>query len=163
MLAIIAAISKNRVIGINGKISWRLPEDVAYFKRMTMGKPVIMGRKTWESIPVTVRPLPGRQNIVVTRNKDYVATGANVVTSIEEALSITDNTVDQFVIGGSELYRLALPVADMLFLTEIDAEFKGDTFFPEINYEEWIKHPSYSKMESNGLTFSFAVYDRRKD
>ena len=126
-IALIVAAARNGVIGGGNKMLWRVPEDFAHFKRTTMGHPIVMGRKTWESIG---RPLPGRRNVVVTRNADYRAEGAEVVPSLEEAFRTLADTDTVFVIGGGEIYRQALPSADVVWLTKIDADFEGDTTFP---------------------------------
>jgi dihydrofolate reductase len=130
-LALIAARARNGVIGLDNRMPWHLPEDLAYFKRVTLGKPVVMGRKTFESIG---RPLPGRLNIVVTRNPDWQAAGVQVAHSLDAALALAAAAAPEeiMLIGGAELYRQALPQADVLYLTEIDAEFAGDAFFPEV-------------------------------
>ena len=132
MISLIAALSeRTRVIGRGGDLVWHIPEDLKRFKTLTLGHPVIMGRKTWESLPPKFRPLPGRTNIVVTRKKEYVAEGATVTHSFESALARAgDSSTEVFVIGGEELYTSALPYTDRLYLTLIDAEEKGDAYFP---------------------------------
>lgn len=132
-LSLIVAMDRNGVIGHNNQLPWRLPADLAFFKRTTMGHPVIMGRKTFESIG---RPLPGRLNIIVTRNAGYTADGCVVVHSPEEALRAAGDT-EAFVIGGAELYRLFLPLSDALYVTRIEDSFEGDTFFPELSASDW--------------------------
>lgn len=137
-LNIIAAIGKNRELGLRGKLLWNIPEDMGRFKRLTMGHPVIMGRKTWESLPEKFRPLPGRTNIVVTRQNGYEAVGAIVVDSLEAARAAAaraEGGDEVFVIGGGELYAAALPLADRLYLTLIDEEKEADTFFPPYEQE----------------------------
>ena len=129
-LSLIAAIARNGAIGRDGGLVWREPEDLKHLRRVTMGHPVIMGRKTWDSLPARFRPLPGRRNIVITRNADWRADGAEAVASIDAALSLLAGTPKAFVIGGAEIYALALPHASELVLTEIDAELEGDTHFP---------------------------------
>lgn len=133
MLALIVAIAKHRVIGHQNKMPWHLPAELAYFKRVTMGHPIIMGRKTFESIG---RPLPGRRNIVVSRNPGFQGEGIEVAHTLEEAIAICADS-DAFVIGGATLYIEALARADKLFITEIDAAPEGDTFFPPISADEW--------------------------
>ena len=132
-LSLIVAIAKNRAIGHENKMPWHLPAELQYFKKVTMGHPIIMGRKTFESIG---RPLPGRRNIVVTRNADFVAAGVEIVHSIRAAITATANE-SAFIIGGATLYIEALPLADTLYITEVDANPEGDTFFPELNPQEW--------------------------
>ena len=156
MISIIVAHDKNRVIGYENKLPWHLPGDLQYFKEMTMGKPIIMGRKTFESIG---RPLPGRRNIVITRNEHYNADGIEVVSSLDEALQLTKDAEETMVIGGEQILRLALPLADRLYITLIDAEFNGDTYFPD--YEGWQLVSSQEKLTSNdGYTFQYCIYEK---
>ncbi|MGH8462715.1 MAG: dihydrofolate reductase, partial [Pseudomonas sp.] len=139
-VALIWAMSRNRVIGRNNALPWHLSEDLRYFKRVTFGKPVIMGRKTWESIG---RPLPGRANIVITRDADFQAEGVKVVHSLEQAVSLAesiaflDGVDEAMVIGGAEIYALALPLAQRLYLTQVHAEVDGDACFPELDLSGW--------------------------
>jgi len=129
-LILIAAVARNRVIGRENTLPWRLKGDLQHFKRTTLGCPVIMGRKTWESLG---RPLPGRQNIVITRNIDYQAAGATVVDGIEAALSAAGEVDKVFLIGGAQLYAQAMTAADRLILTEVQADVEGDAWFPEVD------------------------------
>jgi dihydrofolate reductase len=133
-LTLIVARARNGVIGKGNAMPWKIAGEQAYFKRVTMGHPIIMGRKTWESIG---RPLPGRRSIVVTRNAEFVAHGAETVTSLDAALAQCQGAAEAFVIGGAELYRLALPRADRLLITEIDHDFDGDTSFPAPDQQQW--------------------------
>jgi len=133
-LTLIVARARNGVIGKANAIPWKIPGEQAYFKRVTMGHPIVMGRRTWESIG---RPLPGRRSLVVSRNAGFTAAGAEVVTSLEAALALCAGTADVFVIGGAELYRLALPQADRLLITEIDRDFDGDTVFAAPDPAQW--------------------------
>ncbi len=143
-LSLIVAIAKNRVIGHQNKMPWHLPAELQYFKRITMGHPIIMGRKTFESIG---RPLPGRQNIVVTRNAEFSAAGVDVVHSVDAAIAISSSAANSdtsaqagaFIIGGATLYAEALAYADKLYITEVDAAPEGDTFFPALNQREWVE------------------------
>lgn len=138
-VSLIAALSsQNRGIGFHGDLLWRIPEDLARFKKVTVGHPVIMGRKTWESLPEKFRPLPNRANIIVTRNASYRAPGAVVVTSLEDAFSSAETAPgaeEVFVIGGGEIYKEALPLANRLYLTLIDDSKEADAFFPEYKKE----------------------------
>ncbi|MDF1748467.1 MAG: dihydrofolate reductase [Alphaproteobacteria bacterium] len=140
-IAFVVAIARNGAIGIEGGLPWRLPGDLAFFKRTTMGKPILMGRKTWESLPR--KPLPGRPNLIVTRDTDYKADGAEVFSHIDEALNrgrdlARDMGVDEVsIIGGAEIYRQTLPVATRLYITEVDADPKADTFFPDFDRSQW--------------------------
>ena len=131
-LHMIVAHARNGVIGKEGKLPWYLPEDLRYFKRTTLGKPVIMGRKTWETLG---RPLPGRRNIVVTRQKDYVAEGADVVGSIEAALSLVADAPVAFIMGGAQIYKESMPLVQVAHITYINADFEGDAFFTPLKDE----------------------------
>jgi dihydrofolate reductase len=160
-ISLVAALARGGVIGRDNSIPWRIPEDVARFREVTTGHPVVMGRRTWDSIPARFRPLPGRRNIVVTRNGRWYGDGAERVGSLEEAVALAGDVPEVFVIGGAELYGAALPFADELLLTEIDAEFAGDTVFPEVDpavFEEVEREPHVS---GNGMPFAFVRYVRR--
>lgn len=161
ILALIAACARGGVIGIDNRMPWHLPEDMKFFRETTRGKPVIMGRKTWESLPDAFRPLPGRVNIVVSRNAAYPADGATVVGSLPDALTAAGDTDIVFVMGGADLYRQALPMADRLYLTEIDADFAGDAFFPELAKDDWCEAQRNPQVAASGLTFAFVTYERR--
>lgn len=161
MISLIAALAKNRAIGKDGQLLWHLPEDMRHFRETTRGKPVIMGRKTWESLPDSFRPLPGRHNIVVSRNPAYLAPGATLVGSLENAIHAVGETAEVFVIGGAELYRQALPVAGRLYLTEIAQDFEGDAFFPDVPPEDWEEISRKAQQGKSGPVFSFVVYRRR--
>ena len=134
MISIIVASSANNVIGAQGDLPWRLSDDLKRFKAVTMGKPIVMGRKTWESIG---RALPGRQNIVITRRHDFAADGCDVVHSLDEAMSVAGDVGEIMVIGGSQVYEIFLPAAQRLYLTRVHADVEGDTFFPAVNEDEW--------------------------
>jgi len=127
-------MARNRVIGRNNALPWRLPADLAHFKRVTMGHPVVMGRRTYESIG---KALPGRKNIVVTRNRDFRAPGCTVVASLDEAWEAAGDADEVCVIGGTTLFEETLPLADAIHLTEVEADVEGDTFFPEFDRSEW--------------------------
>jgi len=159
MISIIVAASTNNVIGANGDLPWRLSADLKHFKAITMGKPIVMGRKTWDSIG---RPLPGRQNIVITRQADFVAEGCNVVASTEEAIAATAGADEIMVIGGSQVYSLFLPAAGRLYLTRVHAEIEGDAFFPEIDESVWrlVGDDSHSSDDRNAFDYSFRTYER---
>ena len=158
-LAIVAAVARNGVIGAGNALPWHLPEDLKHFKALTTGHAVIMGRKTWESLPPRFRPLPGRRNIVVTRDKTYRAEGAVVVHSIEEATAKVSGS-EAFVIGGAELYALALPIADRLELTEIDADIEGDAFFPPLDRAQWREAARKAGAGEGDLRYAFVRYER---
>ena len=159
MISIIVAASTNNAIGIRGELPWRLSSDLQHFKATTMGKPIVMGRKTWDSIG---RPLPGRQNIVITRQAGYVAEGCDVVASLAEAAEAAGDENEIMVIGGSEIYSLALPLADRLYMTRVHAAVDGDAFFPEIDATEWrlIDEEHHEADERNEHPYSFRVFER---
>jgi len=159
VLTLIAAVARNGVIGIDNRLPWRLPADLKHFKLLTLGHAVIMGRKTWESLPVGFRPLPGRRNIVVTRDEAYRAEGAAVATSLPAAMTAADGG-EAFVIGGAELYAAALPLADRLQLTEIDATFEGDTWFPAIDAGQWRETRRETHHDEAGFDYAFVTYRR---
>ena len=158
-LSLIVAMAKNRVIGSNNHMPWHLPSDFAYFKKVTLGHPVIMGRKTFESIG---RPLPGRRNIVVSRNPAFRAEGVDVMTSLDAAIKACQNT-EAFVIGGATLYAEALPHADRLFITEVDASPNGDTLFPSLDKNLWreITRERREADEKNLHAMEFVVLERK--
>jgi dihydrofolate reductase len=160
MIVIIAAVAKNGVIGKDNALPWHLPEDLKHFKALTLGHQVVMGRKTWESLPERFRPLPGRQNIVVTRNAAYVAPGATVVNSLAAAENAGTSGRDLFVIGGAELYAHALPLADRLELTEIDREVDGNVCFPAFDRALWHEIARTPGCSADGLGFAFVTYAR---
>lgn len=159
-LALIAAVARNRAIGRGGELLWHESEDQRHFRRVTMGCPVIMGRRTWDSLPARFRPLPGRRNIVVTRNPLWTADGAERAGSLDEALALAGDAAKVFVIGGAELYALALPRADELVLTEIDAEFEADAFFPDWPRARFRQTSSEPHVSSQGLGYRFNHYQR---
>lgn len=165
-ISLIVAQGLNRVIGCNNSMPWHIPEDLQYFKRTTMGKPVIMGRKTFDSIG---RPLPKRPNIVVTRQPEWQADGVKVTNSLEQALSLAPtmcNSSEIMIIGGAEIYRQALPLANRLYITQIKASFEGDAFFPEWDVTEWKRVLPDDALGAKGvssvsnLEYEFQVFDR---
>lgn len=158
MISLIVAHDKNRVIGYENKMPWHLPGELKYFKETTMGKPMIMGRKTFESIG---KPLPGRRNIIVTRNNEYSVEGIEVANSIDEAIALAGDVEEIMVIGGEEIFKLVLPIADRLYITRIEHEFEGDTFFP-IYGDEWKLVSCSDPVDStHGYTFKYCIYDRK--
>ncbi|MGH6889665.1 MAG: dihydrofolate reductase [Rhizomicrobium sp.] len=159
-VALVAAMASNRVIGANGQIPWHIPEDMQRFRQLTMGKPCIMGRKTWESLPK--KPLPGRLNIVVTRNSHYAAPGADVVHSLSSALSrAQEEQADEIaVIGGADIYRVALPFADVLRLTKLEAGYPGDAQFPVVACAEWRETAREMHEAEDGLRYAFLTLER---
>ena len=160
-VALVAAVARGGVIGRDSGIPWRLPEDMRRFRTLTMGHPVVMGRRTWESLPDQFRPLPGRGNVVVTRNSDWSAQGADRAGSIEDALRLLEGEDTVFVIGGGEIYAAALPSADELLLTEIDAEIEGDTYFPDWDPDDFEEVARERHVSSDGVGYSFVTYERR--
>ena len=160
MLSLIAAVARNRAIGKDNQLLWHLPEDMRHFRETTRGKPVVMGRKTWESLPEKFRPLPGWQNIVVSRDPAYKAHGADLAGSLEGALALAGGAEEVFVIGGEQLYRAALPFADRLYLTEVELEPEADAFFPELNPAVWQEVERRASGESMPAC-TFVVYVRR--
>ena len=162
MIGLIWAEAKGGVIGLDGVMPWHLPEDLAHFRAVTLGSPVVMGRKTWESLPDAFRPLPGRENVVITRNADWSAPGAQPVGSLDAALELTSEMSESvWIIGGGELFREALDRADRIELTEINADIPGDTFAPEIP-ETWQRLNSEPEegwaVSSTGLEYRFVSF-----
>jgi dihydrofolate reductase len=157
LTALVAALARNRVIGAGNRLPWHLPEDLARFKRLTLGAPVIMGRKTRESIG---RPLPGRRNIVVTRAAGAAWDGCIVARSLAEALALADDAGEAFVIGGAELYAQALPGADRMHLTLIDADYAGDAWFPEFDPGAWREVARQPGVSAGGIRYAFVDYVR---
>ena len=162
-IALIAAVARNGTIGHGNALLWRLPEDGRWFRAQTTGCPVIMGRKTWDSLPERFRPLPNRTNIVVTRQRDWSAAGALVTHDLAEAIAAAGAVPRLFVIGGAELYAAALPIADELVLTEIDADFDGDTRFPAWDRSRFVEteRQRHHAAPPNDFDFSFVRYRRR--
>lgn len=160
-LKLIYARAANGVIGLNNQMPWHLPEDLAHFKRTTLGCPVLMGRKTWESIPAKFRPLPGRANLVITRQPDWQAEGAHVVHSLEEGLTLAlahcPEGKDLWVMGGAEIYSQAASIAEEAVVTEIEADYEGDAFAPQLG-AGWQEVSRESHVSSTGLKFSFVTY-----
>lgn len=155
----VAAMANDRVIGKNNQMPWHLPADFAWFKRVTMGCPIIMGRKTFESIG---RPLPGRRNIVISRDSSYRADGIEVVSGIEHAKSLAGDVKELMVIGGGSVYEACLPIADRLYLTFIDADIDGDTCFPKWD-SEWhkVSSESFKADDKNAYDMEFTVWERK--
>ncbi|MFC5521630.1 dihydrofolate reductase [Polaromonas jejuensis] len=155
----IFARAANGVIGNNNRLPWHLPEDMAHFKRLTQGWPVIMGRKTWDSLPAKFRPLPGRANVVITRQPDWQEAGAQPAASLAEALKLCASSEQVWVIGGAQIYAQAEPLADRIEVTEIAQNFEGDAFAPRLG-PEWTEAAREDHVSSNGLKFSFITYGK---
>jgi dihydrofolate reductase len=155
-IVIIAAVARNRVIGKDNTLIWNIPADMAHFKALTSGQTVIMGRKTWESLPPRFRPLPGRRNIVISRQADYTAPGAELADSLDAALRLSADAETAFIIGGEQIYRQAMAVADRLEITEVALEPEGDAWFPEISPAEWEQVTAVP-----GEGYAFVTYRQR--
>ena len=165
IISLIAALSKNRVIGKNNDLPWHLPDDMKYFMQTTKGHHVIMGRKNYDSIPEKFRPLPNRTNIVVTHQKNFKADNCTIVHSVEEGIELAKKNKEQeaFIIGGAEIYKLGFPISQRLYLTEIDAVIEGDTFFPEFKRQNWeetsrVHHQADAR---HAYSFDFVVYEHK--
>ncbi|MGL6110114.1 MAG: dihydrofolate reductase, partial [Rubrivivax sp.] len=155
------AVARNGVIGKGNQLLWRLPEDMQFFKAATLGHPVIMGRKTWDSLPSRFRPLPGRRNIVVTRNPQFDAPGAELAASLPAGIARLADVPTAFVIGGAGLYRQALPLAQQLWLTEIDRDFEGDASFPEWPRDEFVETARSHHDSGQGWAYRRVHYRRK--
>jgi dihydrofolate reductase len=158
-ISLVLAMASNGVIGASGAIPWRIPEDMKHFKAVTMGKPIIMGRKTWDSFPK--KPLPGRANIVITRDPNWRGEGAVTVHSLDEAIGCAGDAEEIAVIGGAEIYKLSLPRADLIHLTEVHGDFAGDTHMPPFEPSSWHETTREDHATSEGLRYSFATLERR--
>jgi dihydrofolate reductase len=156
-LGLIYARARNGVIGKDGVLPWHLPEDLAHFKRTTIGAPVLMGRKTWDSLPARFRPLPGRQNVVITRDAAWQAAGADRASTLDEALALCARAETVWVTGGAEIFRLAIPRAHVAVVTEIDADFDGNVLAPELD-ARWREVSRERHVSANGLAYSFVTY-----
>jgi dihydrofolate reductase len=162
-LSIVVATSRNGVIGKDNQLPWHLPEDLKYFKKITMGKPIVMGRKTYESIG---RPLPGRTNIVITRNTSWQADGVVVVNSLDQAITVAEQAcldsgaTEAMVIGGSEIYRQALDKADRLYITQVNIEIEGDAHFPEIDLIQWRELNRVAGEEGASIEHAFVIFEK---
>ena len=160
LVSIIAAMDRNRLIGNRNQLPWHLPADLAHFKQVTMGKPIIMGRKTYESIG---RALPGRTNIVLTRSSDFNAEGVLTANTLEQALDYVSAEDEVMIIGGSAIYELTLPRADQLYLTYVENSFEGDAWFPDFDLDQWhvIASEEHSADEKNSSAYRFVTYARK--
>tara|TARA_R100000306_G_scaffold5939_10_gene8436 strand:- start:8209 stop:8691 length:483 start_codon:yes stop_codon:yes gene_type:complete len=160
MITLIAAAGENNELGKDNDLVWHLPDDFKRFKKLTTGHHIIMGRKTFESFP---KPLPNRTHLVITRNKEYQKEGAIVVHSLDEALLKSQNDPQPFVIGGGEIYKLAIDAADKIELTRVHGTFEADTYFPEIDMDKWqlISEVKHEKDEKHNYSFSYLTYERK--
>ena len=159
-IIIIAAVAKNLVIGKNNQLIWNIPEDMAHFKALTQGHTVVMGRKTWESLPPRFRPLPGRRNIVITRQGSYQAPGAEIASSLDCAIALAKSDPKLFIIGGAEIYAQALAKADSLELTEVDLSPDGDAWFPTLVDDEWRITATPTLLSGSGIRYCFKRYEK---
>ena len=159
-LSIVVAMDSNRLIGKDNGLPWRLPADLAFFKKLTTGNTILMGRKTFDSIG---RPLPNRRNLVITRNADIEITDCEVVNSIEKALSLVQSETEVMVIGGAKLYQQILPIADRLYITQVEGEFDGDTYFPHYDENDWLEVSceSHQPDEKNKHAYHFIILKRK--
>jgi dihydrofolate reductase len=159
IISLITAMDRNRLIGTNNQLPWHLPADFAWFKQVTMGKPIVMGRKTYDSIG---RPLPGRTNIVLSRDASLVIDGVECVPDLEAAKQAAGDVAELMIIGGSSIYELALPQVDRLYITHVDGEFEGDAWFPAIDTQQWRKISSEQRLAdaANACACEFAVYEK---
>jgi dihydrofolate reductase len=160
-VAVVAAVARGGVIGRQNAIPWHLPEDMKRFRALTAGHAVVMGRRTWDSLPSHFRPLPGRRNVVVTRNPDWSAEGAERAESVDDALRRLGDETQVYVIGGAELYAATLPLADELYVTEVDLEVEGDTFFPGFDAAAFEEVERERHAARDGTRFAFVRYVRR--
>ncbi len=160
IISMIAAMGKNRELGLNNELLWKLPADMKFFRETTMGKPIIVGRKTYESFGG--KPLPGRKNIVITTASDYQSEGATIVHSIEDAIAEASDAEEIMIIGGASFYQQMLPKSDRLYLTYVNGEFKADSWFPEFDSTEWIEksHKDCKADEKNSYDYSFVILER---
>ncbi len=160
MLTFIVAIAENNVIGKDNKLIWHLPADLKFFKQTTLGHPIVMGRKTFESIG---KPLPGRRNIVLTRNKDYSHEGVEVYYTPEDLLKNLPRNEEVFVIGGAEIFKILFPYAEKMVITRVHENFEGDIYFPELNYSKWQKtwFEKHSRDEKNPYDYTFEIYEKK--
>jgi dihydrofolate reductase len=159
-ISLVLAMATNGAIGLNGAMPWRIPEDMKHFKAVTMGKPIVMGRKTWDSFPK--KPLPGRANIVITRDANWRGDGAVVAHSLDEALAEAGEADEIAVIGGAEIYKLALPRADLVHLTQVHRDFAGDTHMPLFDAAHWRETAREDHATPEGLAYSFVTLERRR-
>ena len=159
--SLVVAMARNRVIGRDNRLPWRLPADLAYFKQVTLGHPVVMGRRTYESIG---KALPGRKNIVVSRNRGFAAPGCTVVGSLDEAWKAAGDAAEGSIIGGTSLFAEALPIADRIHLTEVEADVPGDTFFPEFDRGQWSEREvaRHAADDRHAHPFRIVVLDRKR-
>lgn len=163
LVSLIWAMADNRVIGLENRLPWKLPADMQWFRQNTLGKPIIMGRLTFESFGA--KPLPGRRNIIISANKDYTAEGTEVFASLDTALAAAKDTVEVVVIGGMSIYQQALERADRLYMTLVHAEVEGDAWFPQFDTQQWqeVERHDHNANEKNPFPYSFVIMERRQE
>jgi dihydrofolate reductase len=160
-ITLIAAVARNGAIGRDNDLVFRDPADLKHLRALTMGSPVLMGRKTWDSLPASFKPLPGRRNIVISRDETFAAAGAEVATSLHAALALAAEAPQVFVLGGAQLYALALPQAQRMVLTEVDADLPGDVFFPSWDRQQFCETQRHHHRSAAGVAFDIVTYQRR--
>ncbi len=160
VVSIVVAAAENNAIGGDNRLLWHLPNDLRFFKRITSGHPIVMGRKTYESVG---KPLPNRRNIIITRQAGYSVEGADVVGSLADALALCESEPTVFIVGGGEIYRQAMPVVDRVYLTRVHASVAGDAFFPDLEPQEWelVSAEAHASDERHAFAYTFEVYDRK--
>lgn len=158
-ISIIVAIAHGGVIGKDNQLLWKIPEDMKWFRTITTGHPVIMGRKTFESIG---KALPNRRNIIITRDVNYKKDGIEIANSLEEAINLCENSDEVFIIGGGEIYKQAIPLVNKLYITHVHKEYDADTFFPEINASDWME-TTRDDHESSDVSYSFVTYEKKPE
>lgn len=160
IISIVVAVAENNAIGKNNQLLWHLPADLKHFKNITSGRTVVMGRKTYDSIG---KPLPNRKNIIITRQKDLILSGADVVSSLEEALSVDKESKEIFIIGGAEIYKNALPFTNRIYLTTVHQQYEADTFFPAFDRSEWkeTSHDYHPADEKNSVACTFSTLEKK--
>lgn len=161
VISLIAAMTEERVIGIENSLPWKLPNDMKWFRQQTMGKPIVMGRKTFESFGA--KPLPGRTNIIITRDENYMAADCIVAHTIDEALQAAGNVEEVMIIGGASFYEQMLPQAQRMYLTFVHTQVEGDAWFPEFDKSQWqeVQHEDYQADEKNPFAHSFVIFERK--
>ena len=161
-IAFIVAMDLDRLIGANNGIPWQLPDDMRWFREQTMGKPVVMGRQTYESIPAKFRPLPGRHNIVMSRNPDFVEAGITVVQDVDTAVAAAGEATELMIGGGAEIYRLFLPMVNRIYLTQVNGRFTGDTYLPPINLTGWrtVFHQHHPADDQHAVSFNWLILEK---
>ena len=162
-ISLIVAMDNNRLIGSNNQLPWRLPDDMKWFVDQTMGKPIVMGRKTYDSIPPKFKPLNGRKNIIITRNPNYEAEGCTITHSLDDALAAAGEAKEIIIAGGTQIYELTLPIANRIYLTQVDGTFTGDAHFPRLDYSKWheIYRQTHRQDERHSHQFTWIILEKK--